>query len=578
VLGPQAGQSLEAALAGDTVTGVPVPIAVRAAGGGAFAARALVRRPAGADSPGLCILAREGASAMPIVTDDTAAARFIQLFHAAPIAIATVGTDGRIGHFNAAFDAMFRTSTGAPVATGGSLIERVSPETRAQVAAAVAGSAQSGIIAPVNFGFGEKGERSGRLYLSRLAVPAGRTSDAMVVYAIDTTQERELELQFAQSQKMQAIGQLAGGVAHDFNNMLTVIIGFSELLLANHRPTDPSFRDIMEIKQNANRAAGMVRQLLAYSRQQTLRPQVLSLTDFITDLSSSLLSRAIGERVRIKVQHARDLWLVKADQSQLTQVIHNLVLNARDAMPEGGRLTIRTANLPAEEAAKLGRKGLEAIDYVLCEVTDTGTGMPPEVQARIFEPFFTTKEVGKGTGLGLSTVYGIVKQTGGYIYCDSTPGKGTTFSVLLPRYLEDGRGAGPAQRPEKKEKSADLTGQGTVLLVEDEEAVRRFAVRALERQGYQVLAAGSGVEALEMIEKAPRMPDLVVSDIVMPEMDGPALLKELRKRNPGIKIIFVSGYAEEALKSLDKDAEFAFLPKPFQLKELLGLVKETMER
>ncbi|MEZ5924732.1 MAG: response regulator [Hyphomicrobiaceae bacterium] len=500
---------------------------------------------------------------------------FARFFHAAPIAIAIVEGDGTIGSANAAYGRMFLGRN--EQMRGGNIVDLVKSDSREAVKEALGGLFSGGEgMRPVEIQFGSGATRTGRLYLSPLGNRTG-DRDAAVLYAIDTTKERELELQFAQSQKMQAVGQLAGGIAHDFNNVLTVIIGFSDLLLANHRPTDPAFRDIIAIKQNANRAASLVRQLLAFSRRQTLRPEVLSLSDVISDLSI-FLSRLLGEKVKLKVSHGRDLWEVKADVTQFEQVIINLAVNARDAMAEGGKLTIRTSNLPAAEVAKLTGDQLDPGDYVVCEVVDTGTGMTREVMEKMFEPFFSTKEVGKGTGLGLSTVYGIVKQTGGYIFCDSVLGKGTTFRIYLPRHIEAEVVPQIAAKVEKKERARDLTGTGTVMLVEDEEAVRRFAARALTRQGYKVLEAASGAEALEVIAGHDGTIDLVLSDVVMPEMDGPTLLKELRKQYPELKIIFISGYAEEALKSLQGGEEFAFLPKPFQLKDLVATVKEAMER
>ena len=264
----------------------------------------------------------------------------------------------------------------------------------------------------------------------------GADGETAILYALDTTDFRKVEEQLAQSQKMNAVGQLAGGVAHDFNNVLQAIIGYSDLLLANHRPTDPSFQDIMQIKQNANRAASLVRQLLAFSRRQTLRPEVLNLNDQLYDLSM-LLKRLLGERVELDLSHGRDLWFVKADVNQFEQVVVNLAVNARDAMPDGGKLAIRTGNVSAAEAARLNVSAMPPADYVVVEVSDTGSGMTPDVLEKIFEPFFTTKEVGKGTGLGLSTVFGIVKQSGGYIDVDSKPGNGTTFRIYLPRHIPE---------------------------------------------------------------------------------------------------------------------------------------------
>jgi two-component system cell cycle sensor histidine kinase/response regulator CckA len=383
-------------------------------------------------------------------------------------------------------------------------------------------------------------------------------------------------VQLVQSQKMQAVGQLAGGMAHDFNNVLTAIIGFSDLLLARHRPTDPAFADIMNIKQNANRAANLVRQLLAFSRRPTLRPEVLSLTDILSDLGH-LLGRLLGEKVELKVIHGRDLWLVKVDVNQFEQVIINLAVNGRDAMPEGGVLTVRTANVPLEESRKLGPVDMPPGEYVLCEVEDTGTGMSADVIAKMYEPFFSTKDVGKGTGLGLSTVYGIVRQTGGYIYCDSEVGKGTRFRIYLPRHSEQAAAVAEQREDKKEAKRTDLTGRGTILLVEDEDAVRSFASRALASRGYTVLEAESGERALEIVEQGGKI-DLVLSDVVMPVMDGPTLLKELRKRGIATKVVFISGYAEDAFaRNLEGQSDFAFLPKPFSLKQLAEAAKKAMD-
>ena len=263
----------------------------------------------------------------------------------------------------------------------------------------------------------------------------------------------------AQSQKMQAVGQLAGGIAHDFNNVLTAIIMASDLLLTNHRPSDPSFPDIMNIKQNANRAASLVRQLLAFSRKQTLRPEVLNLTDVLADLRM-LLARLVGNYIKLKVDHGRDLWPVKVDIGQFEQVVVNLAVNARDAMPDGGDLTVRTRNVTADEMQEHSATANSSpADYVLVEVEDTGSGIAPDVLKKIFEPFFTTKEVGKGTGLGLSMVYGIIKQTGGFIFCDSEVGKGSMFRIFLPRHVPELRS--PSE-PEAKQAAPDAgrSGQG----------------------------------------------------------------------------------------------------------------------
>jgi two-component system cell cycle sensor histidine kinase/response regulator CckA len=315
---------------------------------------------------------------------------------------------------------------------------------------------------------------------------------------------------------------------------------------------------------------------------------VLDLGDALSDLTM-LLRRLIGEKVKLDLVHGRDLWPVKVDVSQFEQVIVNLAVNARDAMPDGGKLTVRTGNVGTEAAGRLAYKGMPAADYVQIEVTDTGTGIPADIRDKIFEPFFSTKEVGKGTGLGLSTVYGIVKQTGGFIYVDSEPGRGTSFHIFLPRHHAvpevvaetqgsiGSNGAVKEVTAEPSKPRADLTGQGTILLVEDEDGLRSLNARGLRSRGYSVVEASNGVEAMEALEERNGAIDLVVSDVVMPEMDGPTLLKAMRERNPELKIIFVSGYAEDAFeKSLPENQQFAFLPKPFTLSQLVAAVKETM--
>jgi two-component system, cell cycle sensor histidine kinase and response regulator CckA len=500
--------------------------------------------------------------------------RFARLFHAAPIAIATVDRDGFVSATNAAFMRLFAASfeEGRKL----SLDSLVDVDSRAQLRRALDSAlARRGLIEPVDIAFAGARERSGRIYLSPIEGSDG--DEAAIAYAIDTTEQRALEMQIAQGQKMQAVGQLAGGIAHDFNNMLTAIIGFSDFLLMNHRPTDPAFQDIINIKQNANRAAGLVRQLLAFSRQQTLRPQVLQLGDVLSELSI-LLGRLLNENIELTLDQASELWPVKADLHQFEQVIINLAVNARDAMPDGGKLVIRTANVGEGETRALPPRQLPPGDYVLIQVIDTGTGMSDEVREKIFEPFFSTKEVGRGTGLGLSTVYGIVKQTGGYVFADSAMGRGTTMSVYLPRYVETASEieAEKVERPPEKPK--DLTGRGTVLLVEDEDAVRSFAVRALAQRGYRVLEATTGTEALELFRSHHGDVDLVVSDVVMPEMDGPTLCDELRRERPDLKVIFISGYAEDAFRQhLAENEDFMFLQKPFDLKQLAAAVKAALE-
>ncbi|MGA7069078.1 MAG: response regulator, partial [Pseudolabrys sp.] len=512
--------------------------------------------------------------------------RFMRFFQNTPMAIATVDKAGRIERNNARFA---KTFEGLIKNDDRSILSVVTERDRPAFEAAIrkASEGQSD-IAPVEAALTGNAERWANFFV--LAVEEeDRDGEAAIVYALETTAQRTLENRFQQQQKMESVGQLAGGIAHDFNNVLSAIMMATDFLLNAHKPTDPSFKDIMQIKQNANRAAALVRQLLAFSRKQTLRPQVLDLGETLSDLGM-LLKRLIGEKVMLETVHGRDLWPVKVDISQFEQVIVNLAVNARDAMPDGGKVILRTANVPAEECGKFAYKGMPKADYVLVEVSDTGTGIPPDIIEKIFEPFFTTKEVGKGTGLGLSTVYGIVKQTGGFIYADSQPGS-TSFRIFLPRHIPGvdevvpqipaGEAPAIAEAIAAADKmaraaTADLTGQGTILLVEDEEGLRALNARGLSSRGYTVLEAGNGVEAIEAFARHGRV-DLVVSDVVMPEMDGPTLLKELRRRDPNVKIIFVSGYAEEAFsKNLPSQEQYAFLAKPFTLKQLVAEVKKTL--
>lgn len=400
----------------------------------------------------------------------------------------------------------------------------------------------------------------------------GLTEDApLIIQFIDTSEQKRLEQQFIQSQKMQAVGQLAGGIAHDFNNLLTAMIGFCDLLLQRYMPNDPSYTDIIQIKQNANRAANLVRQLLAFSRQQNLQPKVLNITDTLAELSA-LLRRLIGARIDLQMVHGRDLWPVMVDASQLEQVIINLAVNARDAMTDGGSLIIRTSQHYNKSSQQLGHDSMPVGDYVLIEVLDTGHGIDPETMEHIFEPFFSTKEVGAGTGLGLSTVYGIVKQTGGFVGVESKLGQGTSFKIYLPRYS----GEEVIHVPVIEAPAGDLTGNETILLVEDEDAVRLFSARAMRDKGYKVIEAENGDKALEIVEQGQSF-DLLVTDVVMPHMDGPTLCKKIRDIHPNMKTIFISGYTEDTFrKNLGHNADIHFLQKPFTLKDLAQKVKDVL--
>ena len=372
---------------------------------------------------------------------------------------------------------------------------------------------------------------------------------------------------------MQAVGQLAGGVAHDFNNIMTAIIVHCDLMLTRHTPGDIDYDDVQQIKHNSNRAAALTRQLLAFSRQQTLRPQILQLPDVISEVTN-LLRRLLGETVRLEVKHGRNLGQVRADPGQLEQVIVNLAVNARDAMPEGGTLTLQTFPVTSADVRRMQHEILPIGDYTALRVTDTGTGIPQENLAKIFEPFFTTKEVGKGTGLGLSTVYGIVKQTDGFIFAESAMGEGTSFVIYLPIH----HAAAPLQPapPIRVEPQGEIWGSGTILLVEDESMVRAVAERALTRQGYHVRTATNGEEALEVLEEEGAV-DLLISDVVMPTMDGPTLVRIARERFPDMPVLFMSGYAEEQLRQSIDIANVAFLPKPFSVQQLAHAARDVLE-
>ncbi|MFO1059793.1 MAG: response regulator [Dongiaceae bacterium] len=491
-----------------------------------------------------------------------------------PLGVALLDGAGRIEQCNRAFRVIAGSGEGTAL-DGRRLAEMVQPEDHAAVEERLRRAGESETAAALSALEVRPAFAPGRFALLSLArrESPGAAAPGLLALLVDATEQKRLESQFVQSQKMQAVGQLAGGIAHDFNNLLTAMIGFCDLLLLRHRAGDQSFADIMQIKQNANRAAGLVRQLLAFSRQQALQPRVLDVTDVLAELSH-LLRRLIGENIELEIVHDRGLWPVKVDHGQLEQVIINLAVNARDAMPDGGRLTIRTRNLALAQTLSRGAETMPPGQYVVIDVADTGSGIPPEILDRIFDPFFSTKEVGQGTGLGLSTVYGIVKQTGGFVLVDSEPGRGSSFAIYLPRHA-GAAAAEPAR--EGGEAVRDLTGMGTILLVEDEDAVRLFSARALRNKGYQVLEARNGEAALEILEVDNPTVDLLVTDVVMPKMDGPTLAREIRLRRPDMKVIFISGYAEDDFRRrLGSDAGIQFLPKPFSLKQLAAKVKEAL--
>ncbi|MDE9448899.1 response regulator [Aliiroseovarius sp. Z3] len=478
-----------------------------------------------------------------------------------------------------------------------------------------------------------------QISLGQVSGEAGR---ALVAVLQDATELKTLEAQFVQSQKMEAIGQLAGGVAHDFNNLLTAISGHCDLLLLGRDENDTEYSDLSQIHQNANRAAALVRQLLAFSRKQTLCPEKLALTDSLADLMH-LLNRLVGEKVSLELNHDHDLMPIRADRRQLDQVVMNLVVNARDAMPDGGEIRVETRNVTVEQALHRDRATVPAGDYVAIRVIDQGTGIPADKLSKIFEPFFTTKGAGKGTGLGLSMAYGIVKQMGGFIFVDSIPGAGSTFTLYFPvcqdidaqdvqaeempvdhkepidvqtgdpiqdtldaltvndQIVLDGATVsvqGPDHPASVRDTASDRVGKecaaipsplpkpthdlddgknNIVLLVEDEAPVRAFASRALRMRGFTVLEAENAEEALKTLEDTSLSVDVFVTDVIMPGMDGPTWVAKALEDRPGVKVVFVSGYAEDSVSEhQSRIPNSVFLPKPFSLTDLTATVQRQL--
>ncbi len=398
---------------------------------------------------------------------------------------------------------------------------------------------------------------------------------AVLAILQDATALKTLEAQFVQSQKMQAIGQLAGGIAHDFNNLLTAISGHCDLLLLRHTQLDPEYADLVQIHQNVNRAASLVGQLLAFSRKQTLTPEHIDVQDVLSELTH-LLNRLVGERLKLELTHARDLGMIRADKRQLEQVLMNLVVNARDAMPEGGIIRIQTEAVTLKQDLPRDRAVVPAGAYSVIRVIDAGCGIAPDWLQKIFEPFVTTKGVGKGTGLGLSTVYGIVKQSGGFIFVDSELGKGSTFTLYFPVNKEINAKAPAKPKPEPI--VLNKSGEGVILLVEDEAPVRAFASRALRLRGYTVLEAENAEMALRTLEDTSLKIDLFVTDVVMPGMDGPAWVREALRQRPDVRVVFVSGYAEDCLsENQARIPNSVFLAKPFSLSDLATVVQGQMQ-
>ncbi len=505
------------------------------------------------------------------------------VFDESPIGIAFLDLRGEVTDCNQAFLRSLSVEKSAVI--GRPLADLVGKEDRddvvGQLSKLVLGTVRAARLEGIRMPGGDVREVSASIFAARMDV--GGEAAGLIVHVLDATDHRNLEAQLAQSQKMHAVGQLAGGIAHDFNNQLTATLGFCDLLLARHGPGDPSFDDIMQIRGNAKRASNLVRQLLAFSRKQKLEPEVVDVSEVLSDLSR-MLGRLLGAHIELRVEHEGAPARVRVDPGQFDQVIINLAVNARDAMPLGGVLTIRSSALVLENALHRGPDIMPPGHYVLIEVADTGVGIPREVIGNIFEPFFSTKDVGEGTGLGLSTVYGIVRQTEGFIFVESASGDGTTFSIYLPARAETADGgvkpavpsAPPAATP-TPELEPDAAGKGTILLVEDEDAVRVFAARALRNKGYRVLEATNGENAMDVIAAGGERIDLIVTDVVMPAMDGHTLVRMARRTLGGVKVILVSGYADEGTNgNHGQDTPVHFLPKPFSLADLAGKVKEVM--
>jgi two-component system, cell cycle sensor histidine kinase and response regulator CckA len=502
----------------------------------------------------------------------TLARSFVRLLDATPLGVAVVDSTGRLDTMNPAL----RELLGVPAGDGRYLADFVAVEDRWRLIRNLADAAQSGTQhGPIDVGLAGSSERSLTFMMTPLKQP-GSAVRGILLHAIDATQRRHLEQQFEQSQRLQAVGQLAGGVAHDFNNILTAITGFCDLLLRRHPPGDPSAGEIMHIKRDAERAAGLVRQLLTFSRRQTPRPQLLSPARVVSELLY-FLRQLIGEDIELQVQEGDDLGAIRADQGQLEQIITNLVVNARDAMPQGGRIVIRTTAVDLGEARPTAHGMAPAGPYVCVEVLDEGTGIAPEHADKIFEPFFTTKEVGEGTGLGLATVYGVLQQNDGFIEVDSAPGAGSVFRVFFPRlegYIWQEAPASPAPVPHDAQEP-EGGGEGTVLLVEDEDTVRAFAAKALRASGYRVMEAASPAAALTLLSGYEGPLDLMVSDVVMPGMSGPQFVEAVTRSRGPTKVIYISGYAEDAANAEAIDSA-DFLAKPFDLHQLTDKVRASL--
>ncbi len=506
------------------------------------------------------------------------------LFHITPSSNVILDNKGLIQGYNATFKNIFLRTVKAPIES--KFVDLLAPTCAKEISHDIISlleTKKKGAAIELEFSWGD----NVIAYMMPISFSDGSEDfKGYYLQIFDNSEQRNIQLRLAHSQKLQALGQLAGGIAHDFNNLLTAMIGFCDLLLMRLSPGDQSFTDIMQIKQNANRATNLVRQLLAFSRQQTLQPTILDVSEVLSDLSI-LLQRLIGSRIELKITHDRSVDFIKVDRSQFEQVIINLVVNAKDAIIGEGSVRIITKLITLKKPTLVDHETMPAGPYIQIEVIDDGQGIKRKNLEQVFDPFFSTKDFGEGTGLGLATAYGTVKQTDGHISVDSTVGVGTKFTILLPQHtqseLEKKQAATKIHDGHEKHMNfKDLTGKGTILLAEDEDAVRLFAARALRDKGYTVDQAQNGQEALDVLKERHRdgldAPDLLITDVVMPKMDGPNLVKEAEKLFPQMRVMFISGYAEDAFRDMVRlEERIRFLAKPFSLKVLASRVKETLE-
>ncbi|WP_234463885.1 ATP-binding protein [Paracoccus caeni] len=514
--------------------------------------------------------------------DEMLSPKDADLFEAIAVALLKIGPDGIIRRANSAARNLLSmpplSDTDEPLHIS-ALLEGPGRPAGEWIAEAATGLVEPRSEMLRQRGGDQRTEAGAERHVQVTLSPDPTEAPGLIAVLNDASALKTLEAQFVQSQKMQAIGQLAGGVAHDFNNLLTAIRGHCDLLMLRHDKGDPDFSDLDQISQNTNRAAALVGQLLAFSRKQNLKLEMLDLRDTLADLTH-LLNRLVGERVGLTIRNDSALRPIRADKRQLEQVIMNLVVNARDAMPEGGDIEVLTDNQHLDNPLSRGRVALPKGEYVRIRVCDEGHGISPELMDKIFEPFFTTKRTGEGTGLGLSTAYGIVKQMGGYIFCDSAPDTGTCFSIYFPAHPHAALSQVPQARPVPEPVTGDLRPEqgATVLLVEDEAPVRAFAVRALRLKGYEVHEADSAEAALQLLSDDRLRVDVFVTDVVMPGMDGPSWVRTALVDRPQTRVVFMSGYTDDIFaEGRPPVPGSAFLAKPFTLTELTQIVQQQLD-